>query len=105
IEPGGLGHKTEVEWSEGNRKRAGLAPGPEELTAVRAQWTALANERLQPLGIAAGIAHRTLEPRGIEREPTTHLGVAVSGMERRGIQTEVGKRLELETLAAAQQRL
>ena len=46
-----------------------------------------------------------MEAQGIEREPTTHLGPAVSGMERRGIQTEVGKRLELESLAAAQQRL
>jgi ATP-dependent exoDNAse (exonuclease V) alpha subunit len=94
IEPGGLGPKSEPEWSEGNRKRA-----------VRAQWTTLANERLQALGIEARIDHRTLEAQGIEREPTTHLGPAVSGMERRGIQTEVGKRLELETLAAAHQRL
>jgi ATP-dependent exoDNAse (exonuclease V) alpha subunit len=105
IEPGGLGPKSEVEWSEGNRKRAGLAPGPEELTAVRAQWTTLANERLQALGIEARIDHRSLEAQGIEREPTSHLGPAMSGMERRGIQTEVGKRLEVETLAAAQQRL
>jgi ATP-dependent exoDNAse (exonuclease V) alpha subunit len=105
IEPGGLGQKSEIEWSEGNRKRAGLAPGPEELTAIRAQWAELTNERLQGLSLDARIDHRTLEAQGIEREPTTHLGPAVSGMERRGIQTEVGKRLEQETLAAAQQRL
>src|ERR1019366_2577497 len=105
IEPGGLGPKSEAEWSETNRKRAGLAPGPEELTAVRAQWTALANERLQALGIEARIDHRTLEAQGIDREPTTHLGPAVSGMERRGIQTEVGKRLTLEAQEAAQARI
>ena len=34
-----------------------------------------------------------------------HLGPAVSGMERRGIETEVGKRLDREALEAAQQRL
>jgi ATP-dependent exoDNAse (exonuclease V) alpha subunit len=105
IEAGGLGKKSEVEWSEGNRQKAGLAPGPEELTAIRAQWKHLVNERLQALGIEARIDHRTLEAQGIEREPTTHLGPAVASMERRGIATEVGKRLELETLAAAQQRL
>jgi ATP-dependent exoDNAse (exonuclease V) alpha subunit len=105
IEPGGLGQKSEIEWSEGNRKRAGLAPGPEELTAIRAQWAELTNERLQALSLDARIDHRTLEAQGFAREPTTHLGVAVWGMERRGIQTEVGKRLELEILAAAQQRL
>jgi ATP-dependent exoDNAse (exonuclease V) alpha subunit len=105
IEPGGLGQKSEIEWSEGNRKRAGLAPGPEELTAIRAQWAELTNERLQGLSLDARIDHRTLEAQGIEREPTTHVGPAVSGMERRGIETEVGKRLEQEILVAAQQRL
>jgi hypothetical protein len=105
VEPGGLGAKSEIEWSEGNRKRAGLAPGPEELTTIRAQWAELTNERLQALSLDARIDHRTLEAQGIEREPTTHLGPAVASMERRGIATEVGKRLELETLAAAQQRL
>jgi hypothetical protein len=29
--------------------------------------------------------HRTLEVQGIERAPTTHLGVVVWGMERRGV--------------------
>jgi len=62
-------------------------------------------ERLQALSVDARIDHRTLEAQGIEREPTTHLGPAVASMERRGIATEVGKRLELETLAAAQERL
>ena len=105
IEPGGLGAKSEIEWSEGNRKRAGLAPGPEELTAIRAQWAELTNERLQALSLDARIDHRSLAAQGVDREPTTHLGPAVASMERRGIATQVGKRLELETLAAAQQRL
>jgi ATP-dependent exoDNAse (exonuclease V) alpha subunit len=105
IEPGGLGAKSEIEWSDGNRRKAGLGPAKEEIGAIRAQWAELTNERLQALSLDARIDHRSLEAQGIEREPTTHLGVAVSGMERRGIQTEVGKRLELEALAAAQQRL
>lgn len=94
-----------MEWPETNRKRAGLVPGPDELTAVRAQWTALTNERLAELGIEARIDHRTLEAQGIDRVPTTHLGVAVSGMERRGIRTEVAKRIELQRELEAQRRL
>ena len=105
IEPDGLGAKTEVEWSETNRKKAGLVPGPEELTAVRSQWTELANERLAALGIEARIDHRTLEAQGIERVPTTHLGVAVWGMERRGIETEVGARVREQQRLEAQARL
>ena len=105
IEAGGLGPKAELEWSETNRKRAGLVPGPDELTAVRARWTELANERLAELGIDARIDHRTLEAQGIDRIPTTHLGVAVSGMERRGIRTEVAKRIDLQRELEAQKRL
>ena len=105
IEPGGLGDKSAIEWSDGNRRKAGLGPAKEEISAIRAQWAELTNERLQALSLEARIDHRSLEAQGIEREPTTHLGPAVASMERRGIATEVGKRLELESLAAAQQRL
>lgn len=105
IEADGLGAKTEVEWSETNRKRAGLVPGPDELTAVRAQWTQLTNEHLAALGIEARIDHRTLAAQGIDREPTTHLGVAVSGMERRGIETDVGQRIREQQRLEAQARL
>jgi hypothetical protein len=65
----------------------------------------LTNEHLMAQGIAARVDHRSLAAQGIDREPTSHLGPAVSGMERRGMVTEVGKRIEAEALAAAQQRL
>lgn len=105
IEPGGLGPKTEIEWSDGNRQKAGLGPAKEAITEIRAEWEGLTNERLQQLGIEARIDHRSLAARGIEREPQSHLGPAVSGMERRGIETEVGKRLEVEAQEAAQARI
>ena len=105
IEADGLGAKTEVEWSETNRKRAGLVPGPDELMAVRAQWAQLTNERLTELGIEARVDHRTLEAQGLSRVPTTHLGVAVWGMERRGIETEVGQRVREQQRLEAQARL
>ncbi len=105
IEAGGLGAKSEIEWSDGNRRKAGLGPAKEEITVIRERWETLTNEYLKEHGIEARIDHRSLEAQGIEREPQSHLGPAVSGMERRGIETEVGKRLDAEALAAAQQRL
>ena len=105
IEAGGLGDKSEIEWSDTNRRKAGLEPAKEEIRALRAEWEGLTNERFQALKIAARIDHRSLEAQGIEREPTSHLGPAVNGMERRGIETEVGKRIAWEAQLAAQQRL
>jgi ATP-dependent exoDNAse (exonuclease V) alpha subunit len=105
IEAGGLGDKSEIEWSDGNRRKAGLGAAKEEITLIRGRWETLTNEYLQAQGIEARIDHRSLEAQGIEREPQSHLGPAVSSMERRGIETEVGKRLDAEALAAAQQRL
>ncbi len=105
IEPDGLGEKSAIEWSDGNRRKAGLEPAKVEIKQIRAQWEELANERLQSLGLEARIDHRSLKDQGLEREPTVHLGPAVSGLERRGIESEVGKRLELEAREAAQARL
>ena len=105
IEPGGLGEKSTIEWSDSNRRKAQLEPARKEVEAIRERWAQLANEKLLEHGIEARIDHRSLEAQGIEREPTTHLGPAVASMERRGIETEVGKRLELQAIEAAQRRL
>ena len=105
IEPEGLGEKTPIEWSDANRRKAELVPGKEEISQIREQWASLTNERLKELKLEIRIDHRSLEAQGIEREPQSHLGPAVSGMERRGIETKVGKRLELEAVESGQQRL
>jgi hypothetical protein len=60
---------------------------------------------LRTRGLEIRIDHRSLEAQGIEREPTSHLGPAVSAMERRGMETEVGKCVGREMQAAAQGRL
>ena len=72
---------------------------------MRERWAGIVNEHLLAHGIEARIDARSLADQGIEREPTTHLGPAVSGMERRGIATEVGKRIELEGQVAERRRL
>jgi len=93
IEPGGLGAKTTIEWSDTNRAKAGLEPAAQEIENVRALWEKTANERMKELGIEARIDRRSLEAQGIEREPTTHLGPTVSAIERRGERSEVMQRI------------
>ena len=102
VEPGGLGEKAAIEWSDANRRKAELTPARGEIEAIRERWAQLANEKLLEHGIR--IDHRSLAVQGIGREPGVHLGPAVSGMERRGIETEVGKRLDREVLGREAQR-
>ncbi len=104
IEPDGLGKKTTIEWSDTNRRRAGLEPAAREIDHVRAMWEGIANERLKALGIAARIDRRSLEAQGIEREPTTHLGPKVSAIERRGGRSEVIERIAEQTKEHEQTR-
>ena len=89
----GLGDKTAVEWSNTDRQKRGLQSASLEMTEIRSRWKDLTNEHLMSLGLAARIDHRSLEAQGIEREPTTHLGPAVHGMQRRGLETDVGYRI------------
>src|SRR5258706_615309 len=94
IAASGLGAKTEVEWSNTDRRKHGLQSASAEMKEIRARWEVLANEHLHSLGIDAHIDHRSLKDQGIEREPTVHQGPVVHAMERRGIETEVGFRLQ-----------
>ena len=105
IEPAGLGEKATIEWSDTNRRKAKLEPAKKEIEEIRERWAQLANERLHEHGIEARIDHRSLAVQGLEREATSHLGPSVSALERRGIETEVGRRLKREGLEAAQRRL
>jgi ATP-dependent exoDNAse (exonuclease V) alpha subunit len=101
----GLGSKAAIEWSDTDRRKKGLEPAKTEVKAIRERWAALTNEHLLERGIEVRVDHRSLQEQGIDREPQSHLGPAVSGMERRGMQTEVGKRISWEMKAAAQARL
>jgi ATP-dependent exoDNAse (exonuclease V) alpha subunit len=101
----GLGSKAAIEWSDTDRRKKGLEPAKTEVKAIRERWAALTNEHLLQRGIEVRVDHRSLQEQGIDREPQSHLGPAVSGMERRGMETEVGKRISWEMEAAAQARL
>jgi hypothetical protein len=101
----GLGRKTDIELGDRDRGKKGLASAAEEIESIRARWGALTNEHLKEQQLEIRVDHRSLAAQGIEREPTSHLGPAVSGMERRGMDTEVGRRLEVERAEAVQQKL
>lgn len=60
----------------------------------RGKWADMVNGRLKESGIEACIDHRSLEAQGIARVPTSHKGPAVIGIERRGLQSEVGRRID-----------
>lgn len=101
----GLGPKASIELSDTDRAKRGLMAGKVEIQAMRERWADLVNEHLDLHGIKARIDHRSLAAQGIERTPTTHLGPAVTGMERKGIRTEVGMRIREQQRLEAQRRL
>jgi hypothetical protein len=104
IMPTGLGDKTTIELSDTDRKKRGLGPASTEIEAIRERWAQLSNQALARHGHEARIDHRSLaaqreeaQQRGdaekaaeLDREPTKHLGVAATAMERRGETTDLG---------------
>lgn len=80
--PDGLGKKTRV---LDDRKT-----GPQEVTRLRELAADIINEALQNANADIRVDHRSLKARGLDREPTTHLGPAACEMERRGETTERG---------------
>ena len=63
-----------------------------ELERFRASWEKLVNRHLERAGKQERIAMKTLAAQGIEREPTRHMGVAATAMERKGQQPERAQR-------------
>lgn len=102
----GLGAKSAMEWSDQDRKRGGLGKAKDEVTAIRERWAELTNAKLAEFGHCARVDHRSLEAQGVtDREPTAHKGVALVGLERRGIEPEVSRRMEWQAQELALKRL
>ena len=89
----GLTTKTDIELKDADRAKKGLGPARTEVTAIRERWADLVNEHLAEHGHAARIDHRSLDAQGIDREPTSHKGPAVTAIERRGEQARVSERI------------
>ncbi len=89
----GLTTKTDIELKDADRAKKGLGPARTEVTAIRSRWAELVNEHLAEHGHTARIDHRSLDAQGIDREPTSHKGPAVTAIERRGEQAHVSERI------------
>lgn len=63
---------------------------PELLATWREQWAHHQNRTLERHGHAARVDHRSFEARGIDREPTQHLGPTAADMERKGKPSRIG---------------
>jgi ATP-dependent exoDNAse (exonuclease V) alpha subunit len=100
----GLGAKTTLEMSDGNRRELGLEPAINELLHVRARWTSVTNQALQEAQIASRIDHRSLEAQGIDREPRPQIPRAAFEMERHGYRSVVADRMREEYQARLQAR-
>jgi MobA/MobL family len=64
--------------------------GPQEISKLRELAADIINEHLAAANSDIRVDHRSFKDRGIEREPTTHLGPAACEMERRGELSERG---------------
>ena len=78
----GLGDKTRI---LDDRKT-----GPQEVVKLRALAADIINEALREANSDVRVDHRSFKERGIEQEPTTHLGPAATEMERRGEPSDRG---------------
>src|SRR6204780_2609393 len=76
-----------------------------EVVYWRERWATLTNERLKERGSPERVDHRTLEAQGIDRSPTLHKGPLLTGIERRGIEVRVARRLDQERAEEVQARL
>lgn len=85
---------TESGFTEKTRELDDLKTG--EVVYWRERWAGIVNEHLARHGQESRLDHRSLEDQGEAREPTQHLGPAITSMERRGIRTEVGWRMREE---------
>jgi Ti-type conjugative transfer relaxase TraA len=79
----GLGEKSELELENKKLAALGLPTTHEQLRDVRIAWEQRSNTHLARAGLDLRIDHRSHQERGLELEPTQHMGVHATQMERR----------------------
>lgn len=107
VTPDGLGPKTGLDRKGEVRAELGLPTNRQEFANLRTRWAELTNEALREANVEAHIDHRSLEARGIDREPTPQFPRAAIAMERRGQRSEVAERIReryRERVAARKER-
>lgn len=81
---GQLSEKTR-EWDD--RKQ-----GKNVVRYWRERWADLVNQALDAGGVAATVDHRSYKAQGVDKIPSRHLGAAAAEMQRRGLETRIGKK-------------
>ncbi|QVQ38712.1 Ti-type conjugative transfer relaxase TraA (plasmid) [Pseudochrobactrum algeriensis] len=81
----GLGDKTYLERENKWLLAHDLPTTDMQLRDLRQRWEGIANERLARAGLDIRIDHRSHMERGLEIEPTEHMGVHATQMDRRGL--------------------
>lgn len=84
----GLGEKTHIEWKNVRLLNEGLPTTQMQLRDIRQSWEQHANEHLAMAGLDIRIDHRSHQERGLELEPTEHMGVHATQMQRRGLDVD-----------------
>ncbi|MGE0280196.1 MAG: MobQ family relaxase [Rhizobiaceae bacterium] len=81
---------------------AGIAATPADIKAIRKAWEQDVNRAYEQAGLDVRVDHRSHKDRGIEQEPSQHLGPGATGMERRGEASDRGdinRRIEADNAA------
>ena len=80
----GLGDKSALELENRKLEALGLLNTHAQVRDIRMVWDELANAHLLRAGLEVRIDHRSHQARGLEIEPTQHIGVHAVQIERRG---------------------
>lgn len=81
---GGLGEKSDLELENKRLSALGLPTSHDQLRDIRTDWEDRANRHLALAGHDVRIDHRSHRDCGLEIEPTQHMGVHATQMDRRG---------------------
>lgn len=84
----GLGGKTNLERKNSSLLADGIATTDMQLRDIRQSWEQIANRQLVREGLDIRIDHRSHSERGLEIEPTEHMGVHATQMQRQGMDVE-----------------
>lgn len=85
--------RTIIKRAQGQEREtriAGLAATPADIRAIRQGWEQAINRAYERADLDIRTDHRSHEERGLEAEPTKHLGPTAAAMERRGAESERG---------------
>ena len=86
VTPDGLGDKTLIERENKWLLANNLPTSQMQLRDIRQSWEHHTNEHLAKAGLDIRIDHRSHQERGLELEPTEHLGVHATQVQRRGME-------------------